>query len=388
MEDAAPSQPPKNEVPLPAPAPKWPPQFPPATADRMASAPPNDPPVLRPEPRQRPKNGSSLESFSKKMPESTGQPSASIPVTRAKSTYSARVIRILLPPAFVLLIVAAVFGILTILSNRSGNNPGFNKPQLPARLPEKPRIPAETPPSESAASISETSVNPPPELPAGIKAVEPAKEIYAVLEKFLAASSLQERLPLLETKTTATELAKSCLASPLPAASNISLAARDTNPIEQVTDSFYHVDFVAGVAVAYPATILVRKRAGSDPKVVADPFLDSFGGRLAAYASAPVAKAGLFQLIGYPLASCTDENVPNNEKKLTLRLLAREDGREIGRAYFGRQSRIGLMLEDGTRGLRFGSAHPCSVMLRWNSEDDPEHPYLEAIDLKSLDWNP
>lgn len=192
----------------------------------------------------------------------------------------------------------------------------------------------------------------------------------------------------METKTTESELAKSCLAKPLPTSSNISPEFRETNTVEEVIDFYYNVDFDAGDNKLDPQTILVRKRGSSEPKVVADPFLDSYGGRLAAYVKTPSDQAGMFQVIVYAVASCYDDKVPNKEKKLTLQLLPREYTKEIARAYFGRQSRIGRMLEDGTYSLSFGKARACTVMLRWNTEDRPETPYLEAIDLKTLDWNP
>ena len=119
-----------------------------------------------------------------------------------------------------------------------------------------------------------------------------------------------------------------------------------------------------------------------------DPFLDSFGGRLAAYAKTPSDKAGVFQVTISAVASCNEDHVPHREKKLKLKLLPRDNTKEIARAYFGRQSKIGRMLEDGTYSLSYGKAKACTVMLRWNVEDKPDMPYLEAIDLKTLDWNP
>lgn len=35
-----------------------------------------------------------------------------------------------------------------------------------------------------------------------------------------------------------------------------------------------------------------------------------------------------------------------------------------------------------------GRAKACRVVLRWNMEENPDMPYLEAIKLKRLDWNP
>lgn len=216
----------------------------------------------------------------------------------------------------------------------------------------------------------------------------PGKAANDVLDKFLAAKSLPERLSMIETKTPESELVKSCLAAPLPAASNVLTEAQESNTVERVTDIYYNVDFDAGNQQTNPQTILVRSRGTAAPKIVVDPFLDSFGGRLAAYAKAPSDKAGVFQVIVSAVASCNDERVPNREKKLTLKLLPRDNTKEIARAYFGRQSKIGTMLEDGTFSLSYGKAKACTVVLRWNTEDNPQTPYLEAIDLKRLDWNP
>jgi hypothetical protein len=73
---------------------------------------------------------------------------------------------------------------------------------------------------------------------------------------------------------------------------------------------------------------------------------------------------------------------------LTLKLLSRDNNKEIARAYFGRQSKIGWILEEGTYSLSYSKAKACTVMLQWNVEEKPDMPYLEAIDLKTLDWNP
>jgi hypothetical protein len=93
-------------------------------------------------------------------------------------------------------------------------------------------------------------------------------------------------------------------------------------------------------------------------------------------------------LIIWAVASCNDPQVRNRENKLTLKLLPRDNAKAIAQAYFGRQSKIGRMLGDGPYSLSYGKAKPCTVVLRWNTEDHPEYPYLEAIHLKTMDWNP
>lgn len=332
-----------------------------------------------PDPRLQPQPANQADAYSKALPERTRHEPPSI--VHTQPSLSARILYILLPLLIVLLIIAAVFAIFIILSNRLHTAPFPEKEQPAAWEPGK------FPPWEPRSSSAPTStVHPPPSPSDGV--IHPDEKAYAVLRKFLTARTLRDRLPLLETRSTESELAKSCLTSSLPTTSAVSLAARENHPAEQLDDWFYHVDIAIVGAAPFPATILVRKRGGFDPKVVVDPFLDSFGGRLAAFSAEPSTKAEWFQIHVHPVASCNDGNVPNNGNKLTLKLLAHENGREISRAYAGRLSRIGLMLEEKTRELRYDSARACTVVLRWNSEDDPAKPYLEAIDLKSPDWNP
>jgi hypothetical protein len=300
--------------------------------------------------------------------------------------------------------VAVVFGILTVLKKESDKAvpPETVPPSAPAPthaapapkppIATEPESPATLPQNNSARPTPTPEqpvlIEPVPDLPPGMEPKAPGIAALEVLEKFLKAKSLEERLPMMETKTPQPELAASCLAAPLPPAPAMLLEFQESNPMEEVVDFYYSVDFDAPDRPDKLQTILVRTRGRAEPKVVADPFLDLFGGRLAAYASNPSDKAGIFQVIASPLASCTNPKVPNREKKLTLKLLARENAKEIAQAYFGKLSKIGEMLEDGTYSLSYGKAKACTVMLRWNVEDDPKNPYLEAIAIKALDWNP
>lgn len=268
---------------------------------------------------------------------------------------------------------AVGYGILTVLKKQPAAEP---PPAPPAKATVAMPVEAPMPSAEPA-----------PQLPDGFEPASPWKDSEAVLEKFLAAKSLTERLPLIETRTAAEELASSCLASPLPAVRKMVPELRETNPVERVIDCYFTVEFEATDRPVEAQTILVRTRGTSTPVVVADPFLDTYGGRLAAYTAKPTDKSGVFQVVVYAVASCTDPSIPNREKKLTLKLLSSDNTREIARAYFGRQSKITEMLENGNYSLNYGNAKACTVMLRWNIEDNPDQPYLEAIAIKSLDWN-
>jgi len=290
---------------------------------------------------------------------------------------------------------ALVFGVLTVLKFQTEK--GTAVKSFPARAPHSGSASPETTngakvPANSAlptpAPERPNLIEPAPPLPDGLAPKSPGMEALAILEKFLAATSLAERLPMIETKTPEPELATSCLAGSLPQTKSIIIDAQESNLVEGVVDFYYNVDFQAENNHTNPQTILMRTRGSGEPKVVVDPFLDLFGGRLAAYAAKPTDKAGVFQVIASALASCTDPEIPDREKKLTLKLLARDNTKEIAQAYFGKASKIGEMLEDGTYSLSYGKARACTVMLRWNTEDKPGHPFLEALTIKALDWNP
>lgn len=232
-------------------------------------------------------------------------------------------------------------------------------------------------------TAEQSNLDVPPEyLPVdgGIAALE-------LLEKFLAMSTLEERMPHLESKLPEAELAESVLNGPLPEVLKITVDIRDTNPIEQLIDYYYHVDFNDGSEGVNPQTMLVRTRGGGAPVVVVDPFLDLFGGRFATYAKSPTAESGVFQVIISAGAFCYDE-VPGADKKFTLKILSREDTKEIAKAYFGKRSKIGEILRDDSSGLAYGQPKACTVFMRWNTDEDPQNPFLEALDLKALNWNP
>ncbi len=349
---------------------------------------PATPVQLPTEPRQTTPPTETLEPLAKPEQESLETSGADALGTTRKS--GKRLPRMMVPLLFILPLIALVFGVLTLLKDQGSDASATS---------EKPAAPSPSHPMRGGAASQEPALPvpaplvpemtpPASEFPADTEAVDPGNAARVVLEKFLTAITLAERLPLMETRTTGVELAKSCLASPLPAASNIVQDYRQTNPDGDVIDFYFNVDFDAGDNRQHPHTILVRKRDNRDPMVAADSFLDLYGGRLAAFAAAPSGEAEIFQVIAYAEASCSDENIPNHETKFTLKLLPRENADEIARAIFGQQSRIARMLKEGTHDLKYGKAHPSTVMLRWNSEENPETPYLEAIDIKSLDWKP
>src|SRR5690606_35864383 len=114
-----------------------------------------------------------------------------------------------------------------------------SRPILPT-APAKPKLPAEpnlsSGPALPVPAPEEPVISdPPPALPEGLEPKSPGTAAREVLEKFLHAKTLAERLPLIETRTPEAELAKSCLAAPLPAAGFL-IGAVENNPVEGVVD--------------------------------------------------------------------------------------------------------------------------------------------------------
>lgn len=357
-------------------------------------APIPQPPPLEPEPSQLPDRANHSDPV-ETIPEPNYSGEAASSTQPRQPPRKSRLVRLVIPLLFLIASVAVGFGVATLIRNRSKEIPGNPRgtrmivplePGTPKAPPLQKREP--TPSQPVPAPDQSSNIKPAPTLADPLTPKTPSEAARKVLDRFLAAETLAERLPLMESRTPEPELAKSCLAGPLPAASNISIDVIENNAVGQVLDYYLHLDFAADGNRTNPQTILVRTRGSAEPKIVADPLLDSFGGRLAAYAATPSDKAETFQVIVWPLAACYDERVPNREKKLTLKILPRDNAKEIALAFFGRQSEIARMLENGTHSLSYGKAKACTVTFRWNTEENPAMPYLEAVAIKTQDWNP
>lgn len=220
-------------------------------------------------------------------------------------------------------------------------------------------------------------------------AADPSGEEFHIIGKFLDAKTLEERLPLMETKLSNGELAATILAGPLPERLSIEPGVRLSNSIENLTDCFYAVTLAGKTPGGDTYTVLVRRRADQAPRVLAEPFLDLIGGRLAAFAAAPNDDMKTFQVIVVPSPYSEDGKVPNADKKITLRLDGSETGHPIAIAYTSNASKISETLKDPTAGLlRYGSPKPCTIVMEWNRREDPKKPYLEVVDIKAFTWNP
>jgi hypothetical protein len=337
---------------------------------------------VRPEPRVAPHRTDSDSSDSQAQEsEKIPRPRVGISGPPVLPRRRSRLWRLAIPLIFAFVCGGMVFSLITVLSNRRAAAPtsGANGPAEevsmsqnlvsapPAPLPVDPFLkPAEEDPSRPLPGIL----------------------AQAVLEKFLVASTLEERLPLMECHTELSQLADSVLAKPLPPVVALDIDLQEQIEAESIIDVFFNVDFDAGNGGTSAQTILVRIRGSHAPKVMADPFLDLFGGRLAAYVATPQRQSAEFRVLANAMSRCWDESVPNFEKKFTLKLLAREGPGEIARGYFGPHSEVWRILQDPSYpfSLSYGQTKACTVVLQWNYEEQPERPYLEVLRMPSLSW--
>jgi len=247
----------------------------------------------------------------------------------------------------------------------------------------------------------ETKVTPSPQLPAqpvpdlpvdspadynvpleGVDVPELVKKSAAVVASFLYARNLDARWPLMEATASSRELSESVLAGPLPAVGNFKSLEVRFDKVLGTSEVFFKGDLTHGSGRSGSYLILVRKRGTQEPKVAAEPFLDTYGGRLADFAARPREESGRFRIVATFFDFCSDELIHGHEFKSTLKIAAAPGGPDLAKAYFGKSSPLREKLE--RLKVRYGHGTGATVTLRWNTEDVP---FLEVIDVVSLDWN-
>lgn len=358
-------------------------------------------PAYKPEPRALPSRREGMEPIGKRMPDSMKAPQDS-----SERRPGSGVLRVLVPVVFIGVAAGLVVAILTFLkqqeqppvqlkslippvANSGGSDASIKVPV--STLPPAPVEPDESAPV--APPVPEALVPPDPSSSPVNKPIS-STSAFQILDKFLSMNTLEERLPLMETSTSQADLAASCLTSSLPPRVSVTPSIQTNNPVENSTDHFFQVVFTRSIGGTETYNMLVRRRGDQEPKVIVDPFLDVYGenSRLRRYTTAAVEKPAVFRVYVETVAICSNAKIPNNDKKFTLKLRGDDSSENklpaIAVAYSGKASAIGEMLQNPDSGLRWGSTKACTIVLNWNTKDDPAHPYLEANSIKSLSWNP
>ena len=278
----------------------------------------------------------------------------------------------------------------------------FFLPTGPAKKLKEASKPLAIPPPKIAAASPQPDPGPTPDstllgprsvpaadsIPPSDSGESPAVLANNVLENFLNAKDAASRVGLVEPAATEEELAATLLKGPLPEIARILPDLPQRDATEQFTDYPYRVSFFLQSGRNVDFTIVVRHRGEQSPKVFLPAFLDLAGGRLSAFAKEPnKSDPATFHVILDPLSVCHDDKVPGAERKITFKLLPSMFGKEITRAYVSSGSRFAQMVGDPDSSLRWGVRMRATVTVQWNHTEDPQKPYLELMNISSLNWN-
>ncbi|MEP4078278.1 hypothetical protein [Haloferula sp.] len=375
-------------TPSPAPAPTPKKEIP---AARSADTPPTS---ITPEPRAMPeRQGAKGITARKSTRDASLRRRQTAPSSgRAPSSRGPGLSRIFLPLAFIIAGGTTVYVLCYFFlpggpgeSLRTNSTPPPGSP--PIENPIYPETKTETPSDQSSESTS----------PASNAAVGDAPPISAdgsdaiaaetVLDRFLVARSLEERLPMIDPPLPADQLQGTILARILPEVLSVSPETPSFDSIEDLSNFPFRVSFQGGEGSVVEYTILVRKRAELEPQVVVNPFLDLVGGRLAQFAATPTDGTHTFHAVIEAMPRCFEENIPNPDKKFTYKLSSCNVGRATARAYASLNSSLAEQLWTPDSRIRWGKRIRATVTLQWNTTEDPKQPYIELIEIKGLDWN-
>jgi hypothetical protein len=169
-----------------------------------------------------------------------------------------------MPVVFLAALVAVVGGIVQVI--RYGADSAKSRDaslttddsRLKRILPDPLPPPAAGQRTASGGEASPATVPP----ATSAEAVRPGAHALKTLAEFLAADTLAERLPLIETNTPPEELAKSCLARKLPHTS-IEATVQTAHDPGSIIDCYYRVGFDLGDGKEYLQTVLVQIRGAS-----------------------------------------------------------------------------------------------------------------------------
>ena len=220
--------------------------------------------------------------------------------------------------------------------------------------------------------------------PEGMDVFAIVRDSGQALKQFLESKTLEERLPLIETGTPAAELATSVLGQPFTVGDVRSVETR-FNKQESSTDVLYSVQ-LRGVREIYEGHLIaVRTRGVQPPKILADPFLDGYGGRIRDFAAKPVEGAREFRCLMTCFDFCSSNRIPAAEQKCTAKLTDFVGGADLAKAYFGKAAPVREKLEK--LGMKFSKSAGVTFTLRWNTTEDGMRPFLELVEVRSLDWD-
>ncbi|BDS07512.1 hypothetical protein NT6N_25520 [Oceaniferula spumae] len=211
-----------------------------------------------------------------------------------------------------------------------------------------------------------------------------------ILDQFLSAKTLEERLPLMTKSTRSHEdLKKSCLAGPLKTVKSNYFAEMVPRLEDDMRQYLYYVSFEDKTEIRERLLMVVQvvERPGiHPPRVHADAFIEHYEKLLENYAEKPTEKITTFHCIAEARTADLVKNLPEELKSQMIRLEIKSHprGEPAFDAFLSKNSP--LMDRIGPRG-DFPYVEPrfCVLSFRWNTKN-AEHKFIELTDIVTLGW--
>ena len=293
----------------------------------------------------------------------------------------------------------------------ASNNPPDETPENP---PEEPPVPPKPNPIsdptptipepaeeiENPAPSGDLEINPedlnrPGQIPSSPLTSAPSppdagalEEASKVLEEFLTATTLEERLQLmLPSSRTAEELQAGPLSKPLPDIITFKPDIINTK-VKDGLQEYYFIVALENEASSNHATVIIVQLSQWDkthlPKVNTDAFLDLYENVPASAAASPFEGSRTIKALISHSSYCFDENVPNPGKKATIRFHGSRSKKTLAEALISQQSELYRNLASS---IPVGINVPLTLTVSWNKTEDPERPYLEVVRIAAKSWN-
>lgn len=221
----------------------------------------------------------------------------------------------------------------------------------------------------------------------------PAGDIDAaktVLMSFFGRKTLEERLAMAEPALPASPLKNGILDGTLPPVGEALSGSPEKNILEDYVDIPFNIEFpIPGdeTGEMRDTMVIVRKRGDGEPKILVEPLLDLAGGALDAFIAEPVDEQQTFFAVIEAMPRCFEVGIPNADKKFTYKISSSTRQSEILRAYASRQSPLAEQLYSPDSGIGWGRRIRATIVLEWNTTEDPENPYIEMREIKALNWS-
>lgn len=255
----------------------------------------------------------------------------------------------------------------------------------PTRVERPPTSPSSAPPTPPR----EATRSAPPQPTVTVQQGDIAKAEELLLS-FFGRKTLAERLAMAEPARAAGPLEGGLLDGPLPPVGEALSGSPVRNALEDYLDIPFNIQFpIAGEAPGQTrdTLVIVRQRGDGEPKVLINPLLDLAGGSLDQFAATPVEGQHVFRAVIEAMPRCFEPGIPDADKKFTYKISSSTRQSEITRAYASRQSPLAEQLYSPDSGIGWGRRLRATIVIEWNTTEDPDNPFIEMREIKALDWS-